>query len=53
MDEVGRGKACWANAFINNLKVFPKNDKLKQDFKSLENGDKTKIGEKELIYKEV
>ena len=26
MDEVGRGKTCWANAFINNLKVFPKND---------------------------
>ena len=26
MDEVGRGKTYWANAFINNLKVFPKND---------------------------
>ena len=26
MDEVGRGKICWANAFINNLKVFQKND---------------------------
>ena len=92
--EVGSGKTCLLNAFINNLKVFPKNKndigniklsgnisfvsqnpwilnttveenillfnkkdeerykkivsicQLEQDFKCLENGDKTEIGEK-------
>ena len=31
--EVGSGKTCLLNAFINNLKVFPKNDCIKGNIK--------------------